>query len=348
MFADWSLGRKIAAALALGPITLIAISVLGLTSLQYGTDRQAAVNALVFGTIAAVAVLILVALAVIRSANRPVEAAVGKLTKATSQILALTSQQVSGVREQAAAVAETVSTIEEIARTAATSKDGAKSVAETAYRAAENGIAGHRAIEETVSVMAELKDRSASLGISVEAVAGHAREIREIIGVVGELAERTNFLAMNAAIEATRAGEHGRGFSVVAAEIKALADQSKAATINVQRMLKDVERAIADAVSATQENARTVERVIQSTTEADRAIGTLAVVASDAAQAAAQIGAAVSQQSIGINQIQQAMQAISDSSSQTLSATDHAERTARDLDGLGSSLRKLVHGSDIG
>src|SRR5579872_7121469 len=75
MFTEWSLGRKIAAVLALGPIALIAISVITLTSLLSGTDSQGAINTVIFGTIAAVAVLVIASLALIRSVNRPVYAA---------------------------------------------------------------------------------------------------------------------------------------------------------------------------------------------------------------------------------------------------------------------------------
>ena len=345
VFAEWSLGRKIAAVLALGPIALIAISVITLTSLLYGTDRQGAINTVIFGTIAAVAILIIASLALIRSVNRPVEAAVDALANATSQILSATSQQVSGVREQAAAVAETVTTIEEIAATADASRQRAKTVAETASRAADTGTTGRRAVEETVTVMGDVKERSESVASSILGLASQAQEVREIITVVTELTEQTNILALNAAIEASRAGEQGRGFAVIAAEIKALAEQSKEATVDVQRMLDAIEHAMQAAVRASVEGTDTVKRAIGTARRADDVIGQLAAIIVDAAEMASEISAAVAQQSVGITQIQRAMREINQTSTQTLASTNQAEETTRDLDVLGLTLQRLVQGT---
>jgi methyl-accepting chemotaxis protein len=347
VFSEWSLGRKIAAVLALGPIALIAISVITLTSLLYGTDRQGAINTVIFGTIAAVAVLVIASLALIRSINKPVEAAVDALANATSQILTVTTQQVSGVREQAAAVAETVTTIEEIASTAEASRKRAKTVAETALRAADTGATGRRAVEETVSVMGDVKERSESVATSILGLASQVQEIREIVAVVTDLTEQTNILALNAAIEASRAGEQGRGFAVIAAEIKALAEQSKAATVNVQRMIDLIERAMQGAVRASGEGTNTVNRAIGTARRADDVIGQLAAIMVDAAEMATEISAAVAQQSVGIGQIQRAMREINQTSTQTLVSTSQAEETTRDLDVLGLTLQRLVQGQPV-
>ncbi|HEY1726779.1 MAG TPA: methyl-accepting chemotaxis protein [Candidatus Baltobacteraceae bacterium] len=345
MFAEWSLGRKIAAVLALGPIALIAIGVITLTSLLYGTDRQGAINTVIFGTIAAVAILIIASLALIRSVNKPVEAAVDALATATSQILNVTSQQVSGVREQAAAVAETVTTIEEIASTAEISRQRAKTVAETATRAADSGATGRRVVEETVVVMGDVKERSESVAKSILGLSTQVQEIREIIAVVTELTEQTNILALNAAIEASRAGEQGRGFAVIAAEIKALAEQSKSATVDVQRMINEIERAMQNAVRTSIDSTDTVNRAIGTARRADGVIGELAAMIANAATMATEISAAVSQQSVGIVQIQRAMREINQTSSKTLASTSQAEETTRDLDVLGLTLQRLVQGA---
>jgi methyl-accepting chemotaxis protein len=303
------------------------------------------VNAIVFGTIVAVLALVLAALGLIRSVNRPVEAAVGALTSATSKILAVTVQQVAGVRRQATAVAETVSSVAQIAQTAEDSSERARAVALTARRAAENGAAGRRAVEETVNVMAEVKERSESVSANILGLAAQAQAIREIIALVSDLADQTNILALNAAIEASRAGEHGRGFAVVGAAVKSLAEQSKQATVEVRRILNEIERAMQSAVLASEEGSRTVDRAIRTAKEADEAIGALAGIVAETAAAAAQISVAVSQQSVGIVQIQHAMHEIDETSSETLASTRHAEETARDLDGLGGGLQRLLQGA---
>ena len=286
-----------------------------------------------------------VAFVLIRSVNRPVGAAVAELESATSQILAGTTQQAAGIQEQAAAVAETVTTVEEIAQTADASNDRARAVAETAQRAVENGAAGRRAVEDTVAVMADVKARTESIANNILSLAEQAQAIGEIITVVTDVADQTNILALNAAIEASRAGEHGKGFAVVAAEVKSLAEQSKKATVQVRQILSEIQRATNSAVIATEQGAKTVDEALRTVNEADDAIRSLAAIVAEAAQSATQISASVNQQSIGIAQIRRAMHDINETTAQSLASTRQAEQAARDLDGLGHRLKRLLRGA---
>ena len=315
--------------------------------LQSADQRSSAqtLSAIVFATIAACLLLGAIAFLLIRSVSRPVGDAVAALASATAEILAGTSQQAAGVQEQAAAVAETVSTVEQIAQTADASSERARTVAETAQRAVENGAAGRQAVEDTVAVMADVKARTESIANNILSLAEQAQAIGEIIAVVTDVADQTNILALNAAIEASRAGEHGKGFSVVAAEVKSLADQSKKATVQVRQILSDIQRATNSAVLSTEEGAKTVDDAIRSVSDADDAIRSLANVIAEAAQSATQISASVNQQSIGIAQIRRAMRDINETTVQSLASTRQAEQSARDLDDLGHRLQRLLHGA---
>jgi methyl-accepting chemotaxis protein len=193
--------------------------------------------------------------------------------------------------------------------------------------------------------MADVKARSESVAANILGLAAQAQAIREIIALVSDVADQTNILALNAAIEASLAGEHGRGFAVVGAAVKSLAEQSKRATVDVRRILNDIERAMQDAVAASEEGSETVDRAIRAAKEADDAIRVLAGIVAETASAAAQISATVSRQSVGIVQIQHAMHDIDETASETLASTRHAEETARDLDGLGSGLQRLLQGA---
>jgi len=292
-----------------------------------------------------VLVLVLAGVLLTRNISGPLVAAVSALTSASAEILAGTTQQATGVQEQAAAVTETVSTVEEISQTAESSNDRAKAVAESSLRAVENGVAGRRAVEDTVAVMGDVKTRTESIANSILALAEQAQAIGDIITVVNNVADQTNILAFNAAIEASRAGEAGKGFGVVATEIKSLADQSKKATVQVRQILGEIQRATNSAVIATEHGAKTVDDALNTVNQADEAIRALTDIIADAARSATQISASANQQSIGMAQIQRAMRDISDTTSQSLASTRQTEQAARDLDAVGLRLADLLRGA---
>ena len=307
-------------------------------------ESTGTLNVILYGSLLAIAILCVVGIFVIRGLSRPVEAAIAALTSATSQILAGTTQQATGVQEQAAAVSETVSTVEQIAQASEQSSDRAKAVAESAGRAAEDASAGRKAVESSMEAMAGVKNRTASIAESILSLAEQAQAIGEIIAVVNDIAEQTNLLALNASIEASRAGEQGRGFSVVAAEIKSLAEQSKKSTVQVRQILGEIQKATGDAVMATEEGTKSVEEATRTVTKAGDTIRVLAETIVEASQAAKQISASVGQQAIGMTQIQRAMQNINEATNKNLSSTQQAEQAARDLENVGLRLRVLLRG----
>ena len=314
---------------------------------RFADDQRAAdlaTGVIVYGTALMVLVLVFAGVLLTRSISAPLEAAVSALTSASAEILAGTTQQAAGVQEQAAAVTETVSTVEEISQTAESSNDRAKAVAESSLLAVENGVAGRRAVEDTVAVMGDVKTRTESIANSILALAEQAQAIGEIIAVVNNVADQTNILAFNAAIEAARAGEAGKGFGVVATEIKSLADQSKKATVQVRQILGEIQRATNSAVIATEHGAKTVDEALHTVNQADEAIRALSDIVADAARSATQISASANQQSIGMAQIQRAMRDISDTTSQSLASTRQTEQAARDLDAVGARLAELLRG----
>ncbi|MGH7715748.1 MAG: methyl-accepting chemotaxis protein, partial [Vulcanimicrobiaceae bacterium] len=224
--------------------------------LQSVRDAEAASAAsatqtgILLGALAVIVALIIIGALSIRSLSAPIEQAIAQLSAATAEIVAGTTQQAAGVQEQAAAVAETVATVEEIAQTAEQFSERAKAVSDSSRRATDGGAVGRRSVENTIAVMSEIKTRTESIAQSILSLAGQAQAIGEIIMVVNDLAEQTNILALNASIEATRAGEQGKGFSVVAAEIKALADQSKKSTVQVRQILSEIQKSTNAAVMA--------------------------------------------------------------------------------------------------
>jgi methyl-accepting chemotaxis protein len=315
---------------------------------RYAADARAAswaIGVTIWGTAFMVVILSVAGVLLTRNVSRPLEDAVAALTSASAEILAGTTQQATGVQEQAAAVTETVATIEQISQTAESSNDRAKAVAESSLRAVDNGVAGRRAVDDTVTVMGDVKTRTESIANSILALAEQAQAIGEIITVVNNVADQTNILAFNAAIEASRAGEQGKGFGVVANEIKSLADQSKKATVQVRQILGEIQRATNSAVIATEHGAKTVDEALHTVHQADEAIRSLTDIVADSARSATQISASANQQSIGMAQIQRAMRDISDTTAQSLASTRQTEQAARDLDAVGLRLAELLRGA---
>ncbi|MDQ2644153.1 MAG: methyl-accepting chemotaxis protein, partial [Myxococcota bacterium] len=180
------------------------------------------------------------------------------LVSATAEIMAATSQQASGAQEQAAAVQQTVSTVDEVVQTSEQSAARARSVSELSQKSVDYSRTGTRLVDESVRAMEIVREQVESSAESILALAEQAQAIGDIIATVNEIAEQTNLLALNAAIEASRAGEHGKGFGVVAAEVKALAEQSKKATLQVRQILGEIQRATNSAVMATEEGTKSV------------------------------------------------------------------------------------------
>lgn len=265
-----------------------------------------------------------------------------RLAAATSEILAGTTQQASGAREQAAAVTQTVATVDEVLQTSEQSAQRAKAVAESSQRATEVAKAGRKGVEETIAVMGGLKEQTEALAESILALAEQAQSIGEIIATVNDIAEQTNLLALNAAIEASRAGEHGKGFSVVAGEVKALAEQSKKATAQIRSILGEIQKATNSAVVKTEEGAKTVNGAIRVVNQAGETIKTLADGVAESSQAAIQIVASAGQQATGMAQIHQAMKNVDQVTHQNLASTKQAERAAQDLNEMGVKLKDLL------
>ncbi|MGK9283380.1 methyl-accepting chemotaxis protein [Sinorhizobium meliloti] len=270
------------------------------------------------------------------------------LSSSAAEILAGTTQQVEGMREQSSAVAQTVTSVDEVLQTSEQAAQRAQQVAASYDNAVKISNEGRRALDDTVQVMNAVSARTETIAADILSLAENSLEIGEIVSVVAEIADQTNLLALNAAIEASRAGEHGRGFNVVASEIRTLADQSKAATTRVRRILMEIQKSTNSAVIGAEDGSKSVSRALETVSEAGETIRQLEAIVDDSARSVAQIAASAGQQRAGMKQIHEAMHYIEQTSSQNLSAIRQAEEAAKDLNELGSRLKEMLtdHGNE--
>jgi PAS domain S-box-containing protein len=280
--------------------------------------------------------------AALREVNREIREGVIVLGSSSSEILAAATQVAAAATETAAAVSETTATVEEVKQTAQVASQKAKYVSENAQKAAQVSQGGRKAVGDTIEGMSRIREQMESIAGSILRLSEQSQAIGEIVATVNDLAEQSNLLAVNAAIEAAKAGEAGRGFAVVAQELKSLAEQSKQGTAQVRTILTDTQKATSGAVMATEQGSKAVAAGVKQSTEAGEAIRLLAEGIAEAAQAAAQIVASSEQQFAGMDQVALAMENIKQASTQNVTSTKQAETAAQSLHELGQRLKDLI------
>ena len=271
-----------------------------------------------------------------------VKETVNILVSSSSQILAATTQVASGTAETATAITETSTTVEEVQQAARQSAEKAKNVVNIAQQVVKVSQNGKKAVEETVNVMNRIREQMDSIAQTIVRLSEQSQSIGGIIASVTEIADQSNLLAVNAAIEAAKAGEQGKGFAVVAQEIKNLAGQSKQATLQVRNILNDVQKATSAAVMATEQGSKAVEAGVKQSAQAGEAILTLSESINEAVQAASQILASNQQQVVGMDQIGVAMQNINQAGTEIAVSMGQSEKSAKNLNELGQKLKDMV------
>jgi methyl-accepting chemotaxis protein len=267
---------------------------------------------------------------------------VNLLGSSSSEILAATTQVASGTAETATAITETTTTVEEVQQAAKQTAQKAKNVADSAQLVAKVSQNGQKAVEDSVNGMNRIREQMDTIAQTVVRLSEQSQSIGGIIASVTDIADQSNLLAVNAAIEAAKAGEQGKGFAVVAQEIKNLAGQSKQSTLQVRNILNDVQKATSAAVLATEQGSKAVETGVKQSLAAGEAIRVLSESSNEAVQAATQIVASSQQQVVGMDQIGVAMQNINQAGTETAVSMVQSEKAAKNLTELGMKLKELV------
>jgi methyl-accepting chemotaxis protein len=268
--------------------------------------------------------------------------ATSAVSSASSEISSSTEQMAAGAQEQTSQAGEVASAVEEMTKTILENSKNASNTAETAKQARQAAVQGGKVVEETVVGMkriAEVVNKSAS---TVQELGKSSDQIGEIIGVIDDIADQTNLLALNAAIEAARAGEQGRGFAVVADEVRKLAERTTKATKEIADMIKKIQNDTVGVVQSMEEGTKEVENGTKLVDKAGESLKEIVDISQKVTDMVSQIAAASEEQSSASEQISKNVEAISAVTGETAQGVQQVAQAAEDLNRLTENLQSLV------
>jgi len=264
------------------------------------------------------------------------------VASASSQISSSTEQMAAGAQEQTSQAGEVASAVEEMTKTILENSKNASDTAGTAKQSKEAAAQGGKVVEETVAGMKQIADVVRKSANTVKELGKSSDQIGEIIGVIDDIADQTNLLALNAAIEAARAGEQGRGFAVVADEVRKLAERTTKATKEIAGMIKKIQSDTKGAVESMDEGTKRVDEGIQLADKAGASLQEIVGISQKVTDMVTQIAAASEEQSSASEQISKNVEAISAVTGETAQGVQQIAKAAEDLNRLTENLQTLL------
>ncbi len=264
------------------------------------------------------------------------------VASASAQISSSTEEMAAGAQTQTSQAMEIASAIEEMVQTITENSKNTELASESTHQnalRAQEGVAVAGEMITGIHRIASVVNQSAQ---TILGLGKSSDQIGEIIQVIEDIADQTNLLALNAAIEAARAGEQGRGFAVVADEVRKLAERTTKATKEIAQMIKKIQVETKNAVTAINQGTREVENGAALAERVGTSLKEMAETAEEAGEIVQQIAAASSQQSSTSGDISQNVQAMSAITQETGQGTQQIARAAEDLNKLTQHLQDLV------
>ncbi|MCC6347275.1 MAG: methyl-accepting chemotaxis protein [Nitrospirales bacterium] len=273
--------------------------------------------------------------AAIKEASERVASGSEELSAGSEQITRTIAGQVGMSQQIATSSSEMSQTVVDIARNASNIASSATVAADTAK---EGGSIVDKAVGEVKAIARTVSDSARTVGM----LGDKSRQIGEIVGVIKDIADQTNLLALNAAIEAARAGEQGRGFAVVADEVRKLAERTARATSEIGGMIKGIQDEVEGAVDAMEAATRQVEVGVEYSTQAGDALGKIVRSVDDLHSMVQQIASATEQMSTVSDQINGDIESVASGTREMSSGSAQIAQSSSDLARLAGNLRNVV------
>jgi len=265
-----------------------------------------------------------------------------QVTSAADELSSQADQVSSGADVQRDRTTQTATAMEEMNATVLEVARNSSSSAESAAKAKERAQDGATEVSRVIGAISQVNALTATLKQSMGQLGDQTKDIGQIMNVIEDIADQTNLLALNAAIEAARAGEAGRGFAVVADEVRKLAEKTMSATKEVGTAIQAIQKVAADNIKSVDTAAEAVNQATDLANRSGEALGQI-VEFSDAASGQVQsIATAAEEQSAASEEINRAVEDINQIANETAEGMNQAAEAIAELARLSNELRKLI------
>lgn len=278
----------------------------------------------------------------LRSAFGSLRDGIRSLADHADEVRSSARKYANAAEAQSTAVASTSSSLVETKKSSASTASTARVVLEATEAAVAAGRRGLDRIDEGVEAMNAIEDRVRGIATEALELSQQSARIGQIVATVNDLSEQSNVLAVNASVEAAKAGDRGRGFAVVAGEVRRLAEQSKRATLQIRQILGEVQRAVESVVMAAEEGTKRSEDGRRTITEIRTTVHELASALEQNAESARRISASAADQAAGIAQLSSALESIVETGGAAAREVRTLEGSAAALTDLGEELEALA------
>lgn len=266
------------------------------------------------------------------------------LGSAAKKIKSSEEQQAHGAIETARTLANTISTLHNLANSAVHVHETAEKVAGAAQATLATSRLSQEAIERIKEEMGNIKERVAEITRKISGLEDRSRQINNIATMIEEITEQTNLLSVNASIEASRAGEYGKGFSQVAIEIRKLAERAANSTKEIESLIAEIQTETHSTVAQTRQGSASVQKSVEIIQETAQAIEKINLMIADTSEAAQQILTASSEQKISTGEIVGRIQKWSNVAHQFEISTHNLVASTKRLNQLSEELKSAISG----